>query len=230
MRTDGDSGGGSAEARSPGAGAERPGGRSCVLIRFTPELRPEIPCATRRVLAVAADRRAVDERYQRPWVDPGPIGARAARCGCFVPRIAVDASEVELEAGRLGDVAHEPLGCTAVAFTERVRLVREGDDGRDVVDEPAAIDQMPLHGSHVLLHLVEQLLNFATARLSELAPLVLLHPHSADVAGPVVDVLEQVPVNRLQVLDTERALDVDETGTELLRPGRGGCAFPMSSR
>ena len=122
MRTDGDSGGGSAEARSPGAGSERPGGRSCVLIRFTPELRPEIPCATRRVLAVAADRRAVDERYQRPWVDPGPIGARAARCGCFVPRIAVDASEVELEAGRLGDVAYEPLGCAAVAFTERVRL------------------------------------------------------------------------------------------------------------
>lgn len=85
---------------------------------------------------------------------------------------------------------------------------------------------MPLHRSHVLLHLVEQLLNFATARLSELAPLVLLHPHSADLAGPVVDVLEKVPVNRLQVLDTERALDVDETGTELLRPGRGGCAFP----
>jgi len=122
MRTDAASGGGSAEARSPGAGAERPGDRSCVLIRITPELRPEIPWAGRRVLAVATDRRAVDERYQRPRVDPDPIGTGTARCGCFVPRIAVDASEVELETGRLGDVAHEPLGCTAVAFTERVRL------------------------------------------------------------------------------------------------------------
>src|SRR3954451_1106317 len=141
---------------------------------------------------------------------------RVRRLRRLIPVPLVDPVEVEPEPRQLRDVRQIHLGRRAVPLAERVRDVLQAVDIGDVRNEFLSVHRRPvLVPDQLLADQVDDLAD-PLGRYEILA--VLPDPHGPEGAGPVVHVLEQVPVDRLQMRPVEGARDVNLTTLDLALP------------
>jgi hypothetical protein len=152
--------------------------------------------------------------------------------GCRDPKFLFKQTEVERMAGLLGQL-FKIVGLRApISFTERVDMVHVADD------PPCLGSEFPAAEASKEAHAREAARDIAHARLDKASELELI-PALGDFdcpnfAGPIVDILEQMPMDRTEVVKIEtarrdafRGALNDKSSLDPVQPFRVGDAEPV---